>query len=732
LLELPVLTDSTYTIEAEIGSGGGGIVYKAWHTRLQKHVVIKELKRGSQNEIETQRNEVEALKNVKSPYIPQVFDFITEGDRIFTVMEFIEGESLDKVLENNQSIEQSQIMKWYGQLLSALGTIHEKEVYHRDIKPANIMLMPSGDVCLIDFNAALVQGNDIQLISRSLGYASPEQYEIFEKFKSSLNNPIKLTYSSDISPSINVDKTVLLDDERTELLTEKQIGLNSDETEHIKNSNGKSDITLLENSIDSIKKENEGSTVDWKRSDIFSLGATIYHLLTKKRPSQRADETLPISKIGRFSEGIVYVVERSMRLIPAERFSDVKTLSDIVKNIHKHDMRWKIAKSKRVVAAVILPVMFSLFASLMFFGINVMAQEREEHYYSLVYEIENGEAPRNAFDTALTIYWDRIDPYISMARRLWSDGNMEMSKSFIEENLGNLARFQTVPEAQRNYGDIYFILGNCYFYQPGDPDYFVARGNYEIAIQYVQDNYVLFRNLVIALVRTGEIEKAEEVLEKARMLDIEADSLYLLEGEISFAKGNYIQAIESFNLVISQTVDDYIRYRAYHASDTIFKLLGQPERSVALLSNSLSRIPINRVPEMIERLADAYARTGDFENAIILFEELVNIGVPQFHVLNGLVIMLQNIGEIDRAATVLEQMTNLFPGEYRVFMRKAFLEVYKQSLLLNEDRDYIIVKLYYDEAVALYDTTKRPGESDSEMQQLELLIEQLRTNNWLD
>ena len=74
----PTLSDPAYRIESELGSGGGGVVYKAWHTRLQKHVVIKELKRGSDNDIVTQRNEVEALKNVKSAYLPQVYDFIAE------------------------------------------------------------------------------------------------------------------------------------------------------------------------------------------------------------------------------------------------------------------------------------------------------------------------------------------------------------------------------------------------------------------------------------------------------------------------------------------------------------------------------------------------------------------------------------------------------------------------------------------------------------------------------
>ena len=99
------------------------------------------------------------------------------------MMEFIEGQSLDKVLEQGRMFTQAQVVKWYGQLADALHELHKQNICHRDIKPGNIMLLPGDDVCLIDFNAALVAGNDVQLISRSLGYCSPEQYEIFERYR---------------------------------------------------------------------------------------------------------------------------------------------------------------------------------------------------------------------------------------------------------------------------------------------------------------------------------------------------------------------------------------------------------------------------------------------------------------------------------------------------------------------------------------------------------------------
>jgi len=727
--QFPTLTDTTYRIEAELGSGGGGVVYKAWHTRLQKHVVIKELKRGTQHDLETQRNEVEALKNVKSEYLPQVYDFLTEGDRIYTVIEFVEGESLDKLLDRWQKFTQPQVVKWYGQLVSALESIHKQNVCHRDIKPANIMLMPSGDVCLIDFNAALVSGNDVKLISRSLGYASPEQYEIYERYKNTAAASMHLGSSSvQVRNTGGTATEFLFDGDNTELL-----GGDDSKTELIVDNET---TELLSDNYDAQKTELTAPAatdgIDWKRSDVYSLGATMYHLLSGTHPPQRAAEVVAISKLGRFSEGIVFVVEQSMRRNPVERFSSAAVLGDAVRNIHKHDTRWKVSQSKKIAAAIVLPVLFVLFAVTSLFGRSVMAQEKEERYYVAVYEIENGANPKVSYESALSMYWDRIDPYRAMAERLWDDGDIDACKQYIEQNLGNIAEFQSVPEAQRSFGDIYFILGNCYYYQSGEPDYSMAKGNFEIAVQFVIDNPIYFRDYAISLARTGDITMAEQTLKKAQLLELDDDSLNLLHGEISFAKREYDNALDGFGKVIALTSDDYLRYRAYHTSDEIYKLLGQPENSAVLLYDALNRIPLNRVPEVTERLADAYVKSGDYNNAIRLFEQLAENGVPQYHILQGLAILLQNTGELDKAAEVLEKMADLFPNDFRVPVRQAYLEADRQSKTENENRDYTLTKQFYDSATVLYNENVKPGEEDTEMQQLDMLIEQLRVNKWID
>lgn len=288
-----------YEIQNRIGAGGGGIVYLGRHLRLDKQVVLKADRRTLDTATEKLRREVDMLKDLSHTYIPQVYDFVQEDGVVYTVMDFIEGESLDKLLKRGQRMTQPQVIQWACQLLEALVYLHSRPphgILHGDIKPANIMLRPSGDICLIDYNIALALGEDGAVkAGYSRGYASPEHYGSFDIESAS--------------------------DERTLLLSEKEKTGAESSPSMGKSTTGKQGGIMLD-----------------VRSDIYSLGATLYHLLSGRRPAEKALEVQPLSASD-CSLAVAEIIGKAMAPDADMRYQSAREMLTAFSQLHKKDER---------------------------------------------------------------------------------------------------------------------------------------------------------------------------------------------------------------------------------------------------------------------------------------------------------------------------------------------------------------------------------------------------------
>lgn len=179
-----------YKVVGTLGMGGFSSVYQARDMRfptVTRLCAVKEMINMAPDphmrELATKSFEREAsiLATLDHPAVPDVYDYFTEGDRSYLVLEFIRGKDMEAMLaEQEEFVSQDLVLDWALQLCEVLGYLHDHKpqpVVFRDLKPSNIMLDPYGRIRLIDFGIAKVfQVGERGTMIGTEGYSPPEQY----------------------------------------------------------------------------------------------------------------------------------------------------------------------------------------------------------------------------------------------------------------------------------------------------------------------------------------------------------------------------------------------------------------------------------------------------------------------------------------------------------------------------------------------------------------------------
>ena len=146
-----------YRIIDQIGYGGMGAVYKAYDTRLLRHVAIKLLRPELMVDQSKRRRfikEAQTASSLNHPNICTIHDINEDGDQHFIVMELVEGETLKEILDKRGKIPEAELTNIAIKICEALAVVHKKGISHRDIKPENIMITNNGLVKVMDFGLA--------------------------------------------------------------------------------------------------------------------------------------------------------------------------------------------------------------------------------------------------------------------------------------------------------------------------------------------------------------------------------------------------------------------------------------------------------------------------------------------------------------------------------------------------------------------------------------------------
>lgn len=175
--------DGLYELQALIGAGGMANVYRGTDLRTGQTVAVKVLREEfahDQDLVRRFKNESKAISILNHPNIVKVYDVSVSEKLQYIVMEYIDGITLKEYLnQRGGKITWRETVHFIGQILSALRHAHENGVVHRDVKPQNIMLLPSGELKMMDFGIARISRAENQLVTGkamgSVHYISPEQ-----------------------------------------------------------------------------------------------------------------------------------------------------------------------------------------------------------------------------------------------------------------------------------------------------------------------------------------------------------------------------------------------------------------------------------------------------------------------------------------------------------------------------------------------------------------------------
>jgi formylglycine-generating enzyme required for sulfatase activity/serine/threonine protein kinase len=235
-----------YRIVRQLGHGGMGAVYEAFNDPVSSLVALKETFATTESQREAFEREAKLLANLDHDAFPRVMDHFFEGDGQYLVMELVRGNNLWELLQIRElPFPPDKVLEWADQLLDALHELHNHTppIVHRDIKPPNIKLTPRGKIKLLDFGIAKGTAGEM-----TFGSGQPMSIIGFTPHFA----PLEQTLRSDRRW---VDALEVL---RPDVVA-----------------------GILQSPTD-------------PRSDIYSLGATLYHLMTNQVPGDAASRALAV------------------------------------------------------------------------------------------------------------------------------------------------------------------------------------------------------------------------------------------------------------------------------------------------------------------------------------------------------------------------------------------------------------------------------------------------------
>lgn len=474
------------------------------------------------------------------------------------------------------------------------------------------------------------------------------------------------------------------------------------------------------------------------RTDIYSLGVTMYHLLTGKSPYEPPYQFVAARQlVPELSHGIEYILNKCVQSEPTDRYQTVDELLYDLEHIYRFDRAWQKCQNAKHIRVAIISVMLAASVGLMVGGLVVMGQEKEATYADLLAQASelyttDYDGMVELLDEARALYPDRLDADRQQTYALYLNGKWQDCIDF-------------GAEAMQKYGEdiqIRLSMASAQF----------ELGEYEEAAEGFAEGGELsvdnLRDYAVCLGRLGEIDHAEQILDDLIGKGVHPDVTQYVQGEVYFAQEDYLDAETAFLDALDQSETLALTRRCYISLGDLYRdcaalmrVNASPieypaTKSAELLSSAVVQEGLRYDSVLWEMLALAYFEAYHTDasvpqnyltKAAECFNRVIELGVTKEYLYSNLYTIYYELKEYDKAEQALTAYEEMFPEDYMPHALRGMMLITIENNKPQTNRNYKPALAEYETAGSMI----RSSDETTYYQQLGSLIDDLRRNGWL-
>ena len=484
--------------------------------------------------------------------------------------------------------------------------------------------------------------------------------------------------------------------------------------------------------------EQFGSAQTDARTDIYSLGVTMYHLLTGKSPYTPPYNFVPARSLApSLSHGMEHILDKCVQAEPESRYQSAAALLDDLRHSYRYDKayrRYVAAKRGRI---ALIAVMLAASAALIVCGRVVMGQEKEQQYSQLLstasglYETDFNQATE-VLEQARSLFPERVDADRQETYALYLNGRWQ---ECVDYGAAAIEKYGPDTQTRLTMASAQFELGQ----------YEAAAEGFAQGAELSPDN---LRDYAVCLGRLGRISEAELILEELIGKGAHPDVTQYVRGEVSFAQKDYLTAESAFLDALEQAETPALTRRCYISLGDLYRDCAELARisaspiaypatkSAALLSSAVVQEGLRYDSVLWEMLALAYFEAYHTDasvpqnyltKAAECFQQVIELGVTKEYLYANLYTIYYELKDYDRAEQALAAYEEMYPEDYVPHALRGMMLITIENEKPQASRNYQPALAEYEMAGSMI----RSADETTYYQQLGSLIDNLRRGGWL-